>query len=196
MLLEAKGITFFYDQVEILKDVSLNIDQRQIIALIGANGAGKTTTLRLISGLIRPTSGEIWYEGRNIVQTSPQKIVEAGIVHVPEGRRVFSTLTVQENLILGAFTRKDHKEIEKDLTEQYRLFPRLKERIKQQAGSLSGGEQQMLALSRALMARPKLMLLDEPTMGLSPLVVGQVAEIIEEINQTGFPCFWSSKMPA
>jgi branched-chain amino acid transport system ATP-binding protein len=185
MLLEAKGITFFYDQVEILKNVSLNIDQREIVALIGANGAGKTTTLRLISGLIRPTSGEVWYEGRNIVQTSPQKIVEGGIVHVPEGRRVFSTLTVRENLLLGAFSRKDHKEVEKDLTEQYSLFPRLKERIKQQAGSLSGGEQQMLALSRALMARPKLMLLDEPTMGLSPLMVGQVAEIIEAINQKG-----------
>jgi branched-chain amino acid transport system ATP-binding protein len=185
MLLELKGITFYYDQVGILEDVSLNIGPGEIVALIGANGAGKTTTLRLISGLIRPTKGEIWFEGKNIGQYSPQEIVEGGIVHVPEGRRVFSTLTVEENLILGAFSRKDQKEVEKDLIEQYRLFPRLKERIKQQAGSLSGGEQQMLAFGRALMARPKLMLLDEPTMGLSPLVAGHVVDIIAEINQKG-----------
>jgi branched-chain amino acid transport system ATP-binding protein len=185
MLLDLKGITFYYDQVVILKEVSLNIGQGEIVALIGANGAGKTTTLRLISGLIRPTSGEIWYEGKNIGQSSPQKIVEGGIVHVPEGRRVFSTLTVEENLILGAFSRRDQKEVEKDLAEQYRLFPRLKERFKQQAGSLSGGEQQILALGRALMPRPKLMLMDEPTMGLSPLVAGLVADIIGEINQKG-----------
>ncbi len=185
MLLEANGITFYYDQVEIIRDISLNIDQKEIVALIGANGAGKTTTLRLLSGLIRPIRGEIWYEGKNIRQTSPQKIVEGGMVHVPEGRHVFSTMTVEENLILGAFSRKDHKEVEKDLNEQYSLFPRLKERKKQRAGNLSGGEQQMLAFGRALMARPKLMLLDEPTMGLSPLIVAQVAEIIQEINRKG-----------
>jgi branched-chain amino acid transport system ATP-binding protein len=185
MLLELKGVTFNYDQVVILEEVSLNIEQGEIVALIGANGAGKTTTLRLISGLIRPKKGEIWYEGKNSGQISPQRIVEGGIVHVPEGRRVFSTLTVEENLILGAFSRRDQKEVGKDLNEQYRLFPRLKERRKQQAGSLSGGEQQMLAFGRALMARPKLMLLDEPTMGLSPLVVAQVAEIIQEINRKG-----------
>ncbi len=185
MLLEAKGITFYYDQVEILKDISLNIDQKEIVALIGANGAGKTTILRLLSGLLRPVKGEIWYEGKNIREISPQKIVGSGMVHVPEGRHVFSTMTVEENLILGAFSRKDHKEVEKDLNEQYRFFPRLKERKRQQAGSLSGGEQQMLAFGRALMARPKLMLLDEPTMGLSPLVVALVAEIIQEINRKG-----------
>jgi branched-chain amino acid transport system ATP-binding protein len=185
MLLELKGVIFYYDQVEILKNISLNIGQGEIIALIGANGAGKTTTLRLISGLIRPKMGEIWYEGKNIGRISPQRIVEGGIVHVPEGRRVFSTLTVEENLILGAFSRRDQKGVGKDLNEQYELFPRLKERKKQQAGSLSGGEQQMLALGRALMAKPKLMLMDEPTMGLSPLVAGLVADIIREINQKG-----------
>lgn len=184
MLMELKGITFHYDQVMILDNVSLNIGQGEIAALIGANGAGKTTTLRLISGLIRPTGGEILYEGKSIGQISPQKIVEGGIVQVPEGRRIFSTLTVEENLIMGAFSRKDN-EAEKDLAEQYRQFPRLNERRKQKAGSLSGGEQQMLALGRALMARPKLMLLDEPTMGLSPLVSNLVADIIETINQRG-----------
>lgn len=183
MLLEMKGITVHYEKVDILKNISMDIGKGEIVALIGANGAGKTTTLRLISGLIRATSGEIRYEGKDIGQTSPKKIVEGGIVHVPEGRRVFSTLTVEENLLLGAFTRNDNKEIEKDLAEQYRQFPRLKERKKQHGGSLSGGEQQMLAIGRALMARPKLLLLDEPTMGLSPIMADLVADIIGEINQ-------------
>jgi branched-chain amino acid transport system ATP-binding protein len=185
MLLDLKGITVHYEKVEVLKSISMEIEQGQIVALIGANGAGKTTTLRTISGLKRPTSGEIWYEGKNIGQISPQKIVELGVVQVPEGRRVFSNMTVYENLVLGAFSRKDQKEVEKDLAERYKQFPRLKERKKQQAGSLSGGEQQMLAIARALMAKPKLMLLDEPTMGLSPLVVGLVADIIKAINQNG-----------
>jgi branched-chain amino acid transport system ATP-binding protein len=180
-----KGISVHYEKVEVLKSISMEIEQGQIVALIGANGAGKTTTLRTISGLKRPTSGEIWYEGKNIGQISPQKIVELGVVQVPEGRRVFSNMTVYENLVLGAFSRKDQKEVEKDMAERYKQFPRLKERKKQQAGSLSGGEQQMLAIARALMAKPKLMLLDEPTMGLSPLVVGLVADIIKEINQNG-----------
>ncbi len=185
MLLNMKGISVHYEKVEVLKSISMEIEQGQIVALIGANGAGKTTTLRTISGLKRPTSGEIWYEGKNIGQISPQKIVELGVVQVPEGRRVFSNMTVYENLVLGAFSRKDQKEVEKDMAERYKQFPRLKERKKQQAGSLSGGEQQMLAIARALMAKPKLMLLDEPTMGLSPLVVGLVADIIKEINQNG-----------
>jgi branched-chain amino acid transport system ATP-binding protein len=185
MLLEMKGIIVHYEKVEVLKSISLEIEPGQIVALIGANGAGKTTTLRTISGLKRPTSGEIWYGGKNIGQISPKKIVELGVVHVPEGRRIFSNMTVYENLVLGAFSRKDKKEVEKDLAERYKQFPRLNERKKQQAGSLSGGEQQMLAIARALMAKPKLMLLDEPTMGLSPLVVGLVADIIREINQNG-----------
>lgn len=183
MLLNMKGITVHYDKVEVLKNISLGVEEGEIATLIGANGAGKTTTLRVISGLKRSTSGEIWYEGKNIGQMSPEKIVELGIAHVPEGRRVFSNMTVYENLVLGAFSRKNKNEIEKDLEERYRQFPRLKEREKQQAGSLSGGEQQMLAIARALMAKPKLMLLDEPTMGLAPLVVSLVADIIREINQ-------------
>jgi branched-chain amino acid transport system ATP-binding protein len=183
MLLALQGITVHYEKVEVLRNISMRIDEGEIVTLIGANGAGKTTTLRVISGLKRLTSGEIWYEGKNIGQMSPEKIVELGIAHVPEGRRVFTNMTVYENLVLGAFSRKDKNEIEKDLEERYRQFPRLKERKKQQAGSLSGGEQQMLAIARALMARPKLMLLDEPTMGLAPLVVSLVADIIREINQ-------------
>jgi branched-chain amino acid transport system ATP-binding protein len=185
MLLDVKGITVHYEKVEVLKSISIRIERGQIATLIGANGAGKTTTLRVISGLKRVTSGEIWYEGENIGQIAPQKIVELGIVHVPEGRRIFSTMTVYENLVIGAFLRKDKKEVEKDLAERYKQFPILYNRKKQQGGSLSGGEQQMLAMARALMAKPKLMLLDEPTMGLSPLVVGLVADIVRDINQNG-----------
>jgi len=183
MLLDLQGITVHYEKVEVLKSISMGIEEGEIVTLIGANGAGKTTTLRVISGLKRATSGQIWYEGKNIGQTSAQKIVELGIAHVPEGRRVFTNMTVYENLVLGAFSRKNKNEIEKDLEERYRQFPRLKERKKQQAGSLSGGEQQMVAIARALMAQPKLMLLDEPTMGLAPLIVNLVADIIKEINQ-------------
>jgi len=183
MLLSLKRISVHYDKVEVLKNISLSVEEGEIAALIGANGAGKTTTLRVISGLKKPTSGEIWFDQRNIAQMNPEKIVEFGIAHVPEGRRVFSNMTVYENIILGAFSRKDKDGIEKDVKERYRQFPRLGERKGQQAGSLSGGEQQMLAIARALMAKPKLMLLDEPTMGLAPLVVNRVAEIIREINQ-------------
>jgi branched-chain amino acid transport system ATP-binding protein len=185
MLLDLKGITVHYEKVEVLKRISLGINQGQIVTLIGANGAGKTTTLRVISGLKKATSGEIWYQGKNIGKMSPQKIVELGIVHVPEGRRIFSFMTVYDNLMVGAYLGKDEKEIEKDLALRYKQFPILKERRKQQAGSLSGGEQQMLAIARALMAKPTLMLLDEPTMGLSPLMVGLVANITREINRSG-----------
>ena len=185
MLLDLQGISVHYEKVEVLKSISMGIEEGEIVTLIGANGAGKTTTLRVISGLKRATAGQILYEGKNIRQTSAQKIVELGIAHVPEGRRVFTNMTVYENLVLGAFSRKNKNEIEKDLEERYRQFPRLKERRKQQAGSLSGGEQQMVAIARALMAKPKLMLLDEPTMGLAPLVVRLVADIIREINQNG-----------
>ena len=185
MLLDLKGVTVHYEKVEVLKRISLGIHQGQIVTLIGANGAGKTTTLRVISGLKKATSGEIWYEGKNIGKMSPQKIVELGIVHVPEGRRIFSHMTVYDNLMVGGYLRKDEKEIEKDLASRYKQFPILNERRKQQAGSLSGGEQQMLAIARALMAKPTLMLLDEPTMGLSPLMVGLVADITREINRSG-----------
>jgi branched-chain amino acid transport system ATP-binding protein len=185
MLLDIKGITVYYEKVEVLKNISLDIKEGEIVALIGANGAGKTTTLRTISGLKRATNGKIWYDGENIGHISPKKIVELGLVQVPEGRRIFSNMTVYENLVMGAFSRKDKSQIEKDLGERYRQFPRLRERQKQQAGSLSGGEQQMLAIARALMAKPKLMLLDEPTMGLSPLVVEVVADIIKGINKNG-----------
>jgi len=185
MLLDLKGITVHYEKVEVLKRISLGVNQGQIVTLIGANGAGKTTTLRVISGLKKATSGEIWYQGKKIGKMSPQKIVELGIVHVPEGRRIFSFMTVYDNLMVGAYLGKDEKEIEKDLALRYKQFPILKERRKQQAGSLSGGEQQMLAIARALMAKPTLMLLDEPTMGLSPLMVGLVANITREINRSG-----------
>ncbi len=183
MLLDIKDMTVHYDKVEVLKHISLEVEEREIATLIGANGAGKTTTLRAISGLKRPTAGEIWFGEENIVRTNPEKIVEMGIAHVPEGRRVFANMTVHENICLGAFSRRDRRGIEKDVEERYRQFPRLRERKRQQAGSLSGGEQQMLAIARALMVRPKLMLLDEPTMGLAPLVVNLVGEIIKEINQ-------------
>jgi branched-chain amino acid transport system ATP-binding protein len=185
MPLEMKRIIVHYGKVEVLKTISMDVQEGQIVAFIGANGAGKTTTLRVISGLKRPTSGEILYDGRNIGQLSPEKIVSLGIVHVPEGRRVFPNMTVHENLLLGAFLRKDKKEISRNLTGRYAQFPRLEERKNQRAGSLSGGEQQMLAICRALMAQPKLMLLDEPTMGLSPMMVGLVADIIRHINSDG-----------
>jgi branched-chain amino acid transport system ATP-binding protein len=185
MPLELKRIVVHYGKVEVLKCISIDVGERQIVAFIGANGAGKTTTLRAISGLKRPTQGEILYNGRDLGQVSPEKIVGLGIVHVPEGRRVFSNMTVQENLLLGAFLAKDKKRMSNDLSARYMQFPRLAERKNQGAGSLSGGEQQMLAIARALMAQPKLMLLDEPTMGLSPMMVGQVAQMIRRINNQG-----------
>ncbi len=185
MPLEVRQIVVHYEKVEVLKAISMSVQERQIVAFIGANGAGKTTTLRVISGLKRPTNGEILYDGKNLEKISPEKIVGLGIVHVPEGRRVFPSMTVHENLLLGAFLRKDKKEIGKDLAARYAQFPRLEGRKNQRAGSLSGGEQQMLAIGRALMAQPKLMLLDEPTMGLSPMMVGLVTGMIRDINRDG-----------
>jgi branched-chain amino acid transport system ATP-binding protein len=185
MLLEMKNITVHYDKVAALKDISLRVEEGQIVTIIGANGAGKSTTLRTISGLKRATHGEILFEGKNITAMKPENIVEMGIAHVPEGRRVFGNMTVYENIFLGAFTRKKKDEIEKDFEYIYKLFPILSERKNQLAGTLSGGQQQMLAMARALMARPKLMLLDEPTMGLAPIMVSLVAEIIKEMHQNG-----------
>lgn len=184
-MLKINEIDVFYGNIQALKGVSLNVDEGEIVTLIGANGAGKTTLLQTISGLIKPKKGTIEYMGKEIQGRPAQQIVRNGISHVPEGRRVFANMTVEENLDLGAFLRKDTKEIKKDLEKVYELFPRLYERKKQQAGTLSGGEQQMLAIGRALMSKPKLLLLDEPSMGLAPLLVKTIFEIIEEINQNG-----------
>jgi branched-chain amino acid transport system ATP-binding protein len=178
-----QNIRVFYERVEALKGISLEIDCGAIVTLIGANGAGKSTTLRAISGLIHPASGEIFFQEKEISGFSPQEIVRAGIAHVPEGRRVFPHMTVRENLNMGAFRRKDKQEIRKDLEGIFKHFPILRERRSQPAGSLSGGEQQMLAIGRALMSHPSLLLLDEPSLGLAPLMVKEVGRIIGEINQ-------------
>lgn len=184
-MLKVNEIDVFYGNIHALKKVSLDVEEGEIVTLIGANGAGKTTLLHTISGLLKPKNGSIEYLGKPIHGRPAQQIVRAGISHVPEGRRVFANMTVEENLDLGAYLRKDSKEIKKDLERIYELFPRLFERKKQQAGTLSGGEQQMLAMGRALMARPKLLLLDEPSMGLAPLLVQTIFKIIQEINENG-----------
>jgi branched-chain amino acid transport system ATP-binding protein len=178
-----ENLRVFYGRVEALKGISLEVPQGGIVTLIGANGAGKSTTLRAISGLTRPASGGILYQGKKIDGLSPQEIVRAGIAHVPEGRRVFPFMTVKENLNMGAFRRKGKDAIRKDLEGVWEHFPILLERRNQPAGSLSGGEQQMLAIGRALMSRPTLLLLDEPSLGLAPLMVREVGRIIGEINQ-------------
>lgn len=184
-MLKVEDINVYYGNIQALKGVTLEINQGEIVTLIGANGAGKSTLLKTISGLLKPKTGEILYEGKPIGGKAAQIIVKQGISHVPEGRRVFANMTVQENLELGAFLRSDKAGIKEDMERVYVLFPRLLERLKQQAGTLSGGEQQMLAMGRALMARPKLLLLDEPSMGLAPLLVKTIFRIIEEINATG-----------
>jgi len=178
-----QNIRVFYGRVEALKGISLEIESGAIVTLIGANGAGKSTTLRAISGLIHLASGEIFFQEKEISNFSPQEIVRAGIAHVPEGRRVFPYMTVRENLSMGAFRRKDKQEIRRDLQGIFEHFPILRDRRSQPAGSLSGGEQQMLAIGRALMSHPSLLLLDEPSLGLAPLMVKEVARIIGEINQ-------------
>ncbi len=178
-----ENIRVLYGRVEALKGISLDLESGTIITLIGANGAGKSTSLRAISGLIHPTSGEIFFEGRKINNLSPQEIVRSGIAHVPEGRRVFPYMTVKENLNMGAFRRKGKEEIREDLEGIFEHFPILRDRRNQTGGSLSGGEQQMLAIGRALMSRPVLLLLDEPSLGLAPLMVREVGRIIGEINQ-------------
>ncbi len=184
-ILEVKDLHVFYGVIQAIKGISFEVNEGEIIALIGANGAGKTTTLQTITGLIQAKSGSIIYQGENITRTPGYKLVSMGITHVPEGRRVFSSLTVLQNLRLGAYTRKDKKEVEDTLDMVYDRFPRLKERRNQVAGTLSGGEQQMLAMGRSLMAHPKIILMDEPSMGLSPIYVNEIFDIIEKINSDG-----------
>ncbi|MBS4212499.1 MULTISPECIES: ABC transporter ATP-binding protein [Neobacillus] len=184
-MLKVNDINVYYGNIHALKGVSLDINQGEIVTLIGANGAGKSTLLKTLSGLLKPKTGEIVFEGEHVAGKVPQLIVKRGISQVPEGRRVFANMSVEENLELGAFLRKDKKGIQEDFEKIYQLFPRLLERKKQLSGTLSGGEQQMLAMGRALMARPRLLLLDEPSMGLAPLLVKTIFQIIEEINKTG-----------
>jgi branched-chain amino acid transport system ATP-binding protein len=184
-MLKVNEVNVYYGNIHALKDVSLEVNQGEIVTLIGANGAGKSTLLRTISGLLKPKKGGITFEGVTIDGKQAQWIVKRGISQVPEGRRVFANMSVEENLELGAFLRKDKDGIKQDYNRVYELFPRLFERRKQQSGTLSGGEQQMLAMGRALMARPRLLLLDEPSMGLAPIFVKTIFEIIKEINTNG-----------
>ena len=187
MLLKLETASVNYKKVAALKGVSLGVPEGGIVTIIGANGAGKSTTLRAISGLEKLTQGEIWFDRSRIDGKPPEQIVAAGIAHVPEGRRVFPDLTVEENLRTGAFLRRDKPEIERDLEQVFEHFPRLRERRTQWAKTMSGGEQQMLAIGRALMSKPKLLLLDEPSMGLAPVMVQEIASIIIEINRRGVP---------
>lgn len=184
-MLEIKDLEVYYGAIKALKGISFNVEQGEIIALIGANGAGKTTTLHTISGLIPAKHGSVKFNGKELTKTPAHKIVSMGMAHVPEGRRVFAQLTVYENLVLGAYTRKNKDEINETLEKVYQRFPRLKERSTQLAGTLSGGEQQMLAMGRALMSKPSIILMDEPSMGLSPLYVNEIFDIIQEINKSG-----------
>ncbi len=184
-LLEVKDLNVYYGVIQALKGISFEVNEGEIVTLIGANGAGKTTTMQSIMGLITPRSGEITYEGQSIVGTPTHKIVQLGMTQVPEGRRVFAELTVYENLVMGAYINKDRNKVKNDIDEVYTLFPRLGERKNQLAGMLSGGEQQMLAMGRALMSHPKLMMLDEPSMGLAPILVTQVFDMIKHLHETG-----------
>ncbi len=184
-LLKVTDLVVSYGGIEALKGISFEVDQGQIVTLIGANGAGKSTTLRTISGLVKPRDGRVYFEGRDITDYGTQKIVETGISMVPEGRRVFANLSVLENLRIGAYLRKDKDVIEEDIRYVYDLFPRLKERSWQLAGTLSGGEQQMLAVGRAMMTRPKMIMMDEPSLGLAPLVVKDIFRIIRTLKDTG-----------
>jgi len=184
-MLVVENVDVNYGAIRALVDVSLEVHEGEIVALIGANGAGKSTTLRSISGLVKPNKGRIVFEGSELQKCPPHKVVEMGISQVPEGRRVFPLMTVLENLEMGAFTRKDRGGIKDDINAVFAKFPRLDERKKQPAGTLSGGEQQMLAIGRALMSKPKLMLMDEPSMGLAPMLVQEIFNIVKEINQGG-----------
>lgn len=184
-MLEINDIQVYYGLIQAIKGISFHVNEGEVISLIGANGSGKTTTLHTITGLLNPKQGSIMFEGTDITKVPAHKIVTLGMSHVPEGRRVFAQLTVLENLKLGAFTRKDKDEIEETLAKVYKRFPRLEERKRQHAGTLSGGEQQMLAMGRALMSKPKIILMDEPSMGLSPILVSEIFDIIREISESG-----------
>jgi len=184
-MLVIKNLEAYYDRIQALKGISLHVSRGEVVCLIGANGAGKTTTLHSISGLIKHVEGDILLEGKSIKNLPPEKIVRAGIAQVPEGRQIFAPLSVPDNLRLGAYTRKDKKEIARDIEWIFELFPRLAERRNNLAGVLSGGEQQMLALGRALMARPKILLLDEPSMGLAPLIIKEIFRVIEKLKREG-----------
>ena len=184
-MLKIDDINVYYGAIHAIKGISLEVNEGEIVTLIGANGAGKSTTLRTISGLLKPKTGTMTFEGKNIAGVPAHNIVKAGISQVPEGRRIFAEMSVMENLDLGAFIRKDKDGIQKDLKMVFERFPRLEERKNQEAGTLSGGEQQMLAMGRALMSRPRLLLLDEPSMGLAPLLIREIFSIIQDINKTG-----------
>ncbi len=184
-MLEVKNIHTYYGNIHALKGISITVEENEIVTLIGGNGAGKTTTLRTISGLLHPRAGEVYFEGENISQTPAHELVYKGITMVPEGRGIFARLTVLENLDMGAYSQPDRSTFDDDLDRVFTLFPRMKERQKQVSGTLSGGEQQMLATARALMARPRLLLMDEPSMGLAPILVESVFETIQQINKNG-----------
>nr|WP_318693250.1 ABC transporter ATP-binding protein [uncultured Treponema sp.] len=184
-MLEVKDLVVSYGAIKALKGISFKVEQGEVITLIGSNGAGKTTTLHSISNLIRKESGSILFEGEDITNVSADKIVNRGLIQVPEGRRVFANMSVKENIEMGAYLRKDKEEIKKDMEWCYELFPRLKERLAQMAGTLSGGEQQMLAMARALMSKPRLLLLDEPSMGLAPILVDEIFNIVHKISSGG-----------
>ena len=183
MYFEARSISVRYDKVMALRDVSIRLEQGQVVSLIGANGAGKTTTLRAITGLKKPSQGEVWFEGERIDQLPAAKIVARGIAMVPEGRHVYPFMSVKDNLLMGAYLRSDQAGIRADLDKIFTRFPRVKERMNQQAGTLSGGEQEMVVVGRALMARPRLLLLDEPSLGLAPMVVREIARLVTQVNQ-------------
>ncbi len=184
-MLNVKDLSVYYGAIQALRGISFDVNEGEIITLIGSNGAGKTTTLHAISNITKKTSGSVLFEGNDITSSSPDDIVKSGLIHVPEGRRIFANMSVKENLEMGAFTRKDKQGIKADMEKVFDLFPRLRERIKQVGGTLSGGEQQMLAMGRAIMSKPKLLLLDEPSMGLAPILVDEIFSIIVEINKTG-----------
>ena len=184
-MLEVRDLQVYYGMIHAIKGISFDVNQGEVIALIGANGAGKTTTLHTITGLLAPKSGSVLFEGKDITKVPAHKIVSMGMAHVPEGRSVFEELRVYENLKMGAYTRKDKKEIEESLANVYKRFPRLEERKNQMAGTLSGGEQQMLAMGRALMSKPKIILMDEPSMGLSPIFVNEIFDIIRAVSESG-----------
>lgn len=184
-LLEVKNLTVSYGAIKALHDISFSVEDKEVITLIGSNGAGKTTTLHAVSNILKKDAGSVFFDGEDITDCLPDKIVERRLIQVPEGRRIFQNLSVRENLELGAYLRRDKAEIRRDTEKVFELFPRLKERVKQNAGTLSGGEQQMLAMGRALMASPKLLLLDEPSMGLAPILVDEIFSIIKKVSAEG-----------